>query len=301
MPSSCSYCGMREHNIRHCNHPTIGVHYRLLKNIFTGISIQQISGELKHMQFRQRLTRQFNVRELKALAVKYAGSQAYGNKGMFIESLWSHCCARVEVHVHDWIEVEHHAHIPQIPDQVPAYAQDLDGQEQEQQEQGPTLWVIDRTPTPSIIYNNNNDTIYTNYTHLRPSELIRLIREQISHYNYQPAEDEFIPFANTNPVRNLEEEFAAEVIKFDIVPLMKYETSEDIETASECAICYEPTKLVDTVVLNCNHQFCKTCIKHTLMKHRQMCGPSCALCREPMSTFTVTNPDTYNAIAEHCK
>ena len=299
MPSCCSYCGMRDHNIRHCPHPFIGVHYTRLKNIFTGISIQQMSGELKHMQFNHRLMQQFTVRELKAVAVKYAGSQAYGNKTMFIESLWSHCCAHVEVHIHEWIEVEHHSQIviPQIPDQVPAYAQDLEGQEQEQQEQGPTLWIIDRTPTP--IQDNIN---YNNYAHLRPSQLIRLIREQVTnYYNYQPAEDEYIPFTNANPVRNLEEEFAAEVRKFDIVPLMECETSEDVETASECAICYEPTKLVDTVVLNCNHQFCKTCIKHTLMKHRQICGPSCALCREPMSTFTVTNPDTYNAIAEHCK
>jgi len=300
MPSSCSYCGMRDHNIRHCAHPFIGIHYRRLKNIFTGISIQQISSELKHMQFKQRLMQQFNVRELKAVAVKYAGSQAYGNKGMFIESLWSHCCAHIEVHVHEWIEVEHHSQIviPQIPDQVPAYAQDLEGQEQEQEEQGPTLWVIDRTPSPI----HNNIINYNNYAHIRPSQLIRLIREQVNnHYNYQPAEDEYIPFTNAGAVRNLEEELSAEVLKFDIVPLMICETSEDLETTSECVICYEPTKLVDVVVLNCNHQFCQTCIKQTLMKHRKICGPSCALCRQPMSTFTVKNPDTYNAIAEHCK
>jgi hypothetical protein len=92
------------------------------------------------------------------------------------------------------------------------------------------------------------------------------------------------------------------VKKYFINPvLMVQESDEELDKTLECAICYEEIKLLNTVTLNCGHQFCHSCIKNTLQSHqRHYCSPSCALCRETMTTFVMKNEEIIEAVSVHC-
>ena len=259
MPNSCSFCGETSHNIRGCRHPHIDVYYNRIKIIFMNLHSQLINNEQRKIQFTSRLNQRFNVRELKAVAVKYIGIQAYLTKAEFIEKLWFYYL----VHIHVLPE-------NQQPDLE-------DGQDT-------IIWMIDRTPTPMDV-----NWIQAGLTARMQGY------EQITHY--QSAEDEFIPF-----VTNLLPEFEAEAKKFNIVPLLLcMESKEELEAVSECAICYESTKLEDSVILNCEHQFCHGCVKQTLATCSSRKKPTCALCREPMEIFIVKNQNTYDCVSELCQ
>jgi len=108
-------------------------------------------------------------------------------------------------------------------------------------------------------------------------------------------------------IRNLYQEFTdnIEIKKYPIYTIfMCLETSRELMQITECAICFEDFKLIDTVTLNCNHKFCTSCIKLTLQKYKKqdtgLDVPCCALCREPMKCFEVKSAETYEMINEHC-
>jgi len=227
--------------------------------------------------------RRYTSPELKAIGVKYLQLGTRVAKQVICESLWRHLPTVVIVgEQSQWVAVQHLPlpGLPAVPDNIPAFAQDLE-------EVGEYItWVIDRTPTDWS------------------DDLIEMINEYNNNYNnYHSAADEFLQFSNEPFVpRNLDQELAEEENKYPIIPMMLcMETREELEIASECAICYDSTKLVDAIILNCKHQFCETCIKQTLISHNKSCSPSCALCREPMTSFIVKNPDTYNSVLEHCR
>jgi hypothetical protein len=114
-------------------------------------------------------------------------------------------------------------------------------------------------------------------------------------------DQDFIPFEP----RNLYQDFVRvgnQPKKYNILPSISVtETCEELAKCEDCSICYEETKLADTVTINCGHKFCGTCIKSTLTNHSNIyAGPSCALCRTQMSSFVVKNPEIYNLVLEHC-
>jgi hypothetical protein len=287
MPNSCSFCGDFSHNIRRCNNPYIDRFQNRIKRIFMNLLAQPLNNDQRKIQFTSRLNQQFNVRELKAVAVKYIGIQSNRTKAVFIEKLWFYYL----VHIH------------LLPENQQPYI--AEGQD-------PIIWMIDRTPipipfptpTPPISITTpipstpptptptptplNNNWIQTGI----PSRMQAY--DQIT--NYQPVADEFIPF-----VSNLLPPFEAETRKFNIVPLLLcMETKEELETASECAICFESTKLEDSVILNCRHSFCNDCVKQTLATCNRRKNPTCALCREPMEIFIVKNQNIYDSVSELC-
>ena len=253
MPNTCSFCGDLSHNIRRCNHPHINVNYNNIKIIFMDLLTQPLNNVQRKIQFTSCLSQRFNVRELKAVAVKYIRIQAFLTKAAFIEKLWFYFL----VHIH-----------PANPEEV------------EEEEENPVFWVIDRTPNPIQL-----DLIET-FRHL-----------EYNNNQYESAADEFIPFLPNN----LLPQFEAESKKFDIIPLLFCkETKEELEILSECSICYETTKLEESVILNCDHKFCHECVKKTLIKCSSRNKPSCALCREPMAVFIIKNQNIYESVSELC-
>jgi hypothetical protein len=85
-----------------------------------------------------------------------------------------------------------------------------------------------------------------------------------------------------------------------IMPI--YDLSDDTEedTVEECAICFDNINSSDRVILNCNHQFCGVCINDYIKKYHNEIELSCALCRTKITTVSVKNAETYNAIFAHC-
>ena len=95
----------------------------------------------------------------------------------------------------------------------------------------------------------------------------------------------------------------SQVKKYNIRPMLVLDRVEEgvEEGVEECAICYENTKCMDLVKLNCEHKFCGDCINRSLKAHNNMyCGPTCALCRTKMVSFSVKTLDIYNLVSEYC-
>jgi hypothetical protein len=67
-------------------------------------------------------------------------------------------------------------------------------------------------------------------------------------------------------------------------------TEENIKLANiECNICYEPKCNTEFIKLNCNHEFCKECIKNILKTCHMFSDPCCAYCRKQITTITYKN------------
>jgi len=62
---------------------------------------------------------------------------------------------------------------------------------------------------------------------------------------------------------------------------------EDCDTNDECPICYENLKNESFVRLNCDHTYCKSCIKECIDKKVF----NCSMCRVPMITVYTKKPD----------
>ena len=59
-------------------------------------------------------------------------------------------------------------------------------------------------------------------------------------------------------------------------------------------------KLENIVKLNCNHQFCCSCIVSVLETNNVDKVPICALCRADITTIEVNSGDNYNVISGFC-
>ena len=133
-----------------------------------------------------------------------------------------------------------------------------------------------------------------------------LLSSMQTNNQWSPWNGDFLQFnpSDFSVIRNLSHEFDAVQTykKYPISPIILCtESIECLCLEEECGICWEPTKLINTITLGCNHKFCETCIKSTLEKHsNNNLVPSCALCREPMKNFTIKNPETFENISQYC-
>jgi hypothetical protein len=234
---------------------------RIYVDIFTNVGTTRAK-----QTFINNILRRFNLNDLKAVGLRYTTTvRGNNNKTQFATALWDHFSENMNIdnYLHSrWLQVFH-------PERE---------QEQEQ------TWTIDRTPQQVPI----------------PLPIPLPLPLPIYDLNtYVPASDEFIPFP-----RILEHEFDEVVTtkKYYISTVLScQETDEELEKTHECSICYEHVKLLDTVTLNCNHNFCYTCIHTICQTNQTRSTPCCALCREPMTTFVVKHDELFETISEHCR
>jgi len=83
--------------------------------------------------------------------------------------------------------------------------------------------------------------------------------------------------------------------KFSIQCEMNKVESEDI---CDCNICFDSFNVTNFVKLNCNHEFCKECIKNTLKTCNRLIDPKCAFCRAPITKFIFKNVDIQSDFSE---
>lgn len=76
--------------------------------------------------------------------------------------------------------------------------------------------------------------------------------------------------------------------------------AEDTATECDCPLCFEPVTATDSIVTNCKHSFCGTCINGyaTAIKHNTK-KPNCPMCRTNLTTFTIGNQKVYEETREH--
>jgi len=73
--------------------------------------------------------------------------------------------------------------------------------------------------------------------------------------------------------------------KFTIETQVVVEESK-LEPACECNICYNSTENAEFIRFNCNHDFCKECVKGILKACNTPEGPKCAFCRSQITCMT---------------
>jgi hypothetical protein len=312
MPISCSYCNQEGHNIRRCNSPNILRQFNLTKLYYIEIMRLGLNEEAAGNLFKRQIGSRFSLKDIKAIAAQYANSITSLRKRLLVSNIWLHLHQTMHVDPPmepEWLEIRR---LPTVPDPIPAYAQDLAEPEPEEPE---VTWYIDRNPGPipaHLTYIErplDRTPIRESMDILAERLALRSLTESLQIIHRYPSPllarmlppDDFIPFEP----RNLNEDFArvaTQPTKYNIMPsLSVIETSEELEKCEDCAICLEEKKIADTVTINCGHKFCGTCITSTLKMHKNIyAGPSCALCRAPMSSFVVKNPEIYNLVSEHC-
>ena len=307
---SCSYCRCQGHNVRLCNDPTITAHYNNIKGIY--ISIRRLSSSVftNKTRFNDSISR-YTVSVLKAVVAKFVGGSISLSKKDLIHRLWGKLFVTIiEIGLEDeWIE---RVTLPNIPDVIPAYAQDLAINHFEMNdfevvtEFGP--FNAFGSVGPSSDQRLGSDQRIGSGT--RVFEILRNARasrnSQIS--AIRDFLQDYVAFGS----RNLDEEFGRNLdSEFERINIPKKynistcisvtETAEELDKCEDCSICFEETKLLDTVTINCGHKFCGTCITNTLKMYNTMAaGPACAFCRSQMTSFTVKNLEIYSLVSEHC-
>ena len=247
--SCCSFCRDGSHNIRGCNHHSIGELYNKFNILFTYACMFEQSEEITRNMFVNTMCRSFTIRELKVVAVRFAGARTDQTKLNFAFFIW-----------------QYFFNIATVALQTQGVNPDIAQQEQ-------------------VRYFNQV---------LADVEGVLLPHQQP--VADADETDDFIPI-NLNPAFDAA---ATPVKKYHINPILFCsETDEELEEVSECAVCYDSVKLLDSVTLNCDHQFCGGCIKNLcqIVQKRHL---NCPLCREQICSFIVKSDELLDSVAENC-
>jgi hypothetical protein len=306
MPIHCSYCRNQGHNITKCDSPNIETLYNRIKQDYNDISIQGITNErTKKNTFMYTLCHNYDLTLLKAVYCRYASRSIAGtSKKLITEHIWVHFQNEVLENMSESSQWLDSRSLPTTADVVPHYAQDIleepeSEEEEEEDENNNVMWSIDRTPSVEEITPPSTPLISSSASELR---LRRGVTELFIPFTLTPRilDDEFDNVINYMSETHIQTQ--THVKKYNIAPTLSViETNGVLEQCQDCAICYENTKVVDTVTLNCGHNFCGPCVKGTLNAHNNMYAePACALCRAPMTHFITKSTDIYNLVSEHC-
>ena len=87
-----------------------------------------------------------------------------------------------------------------------------------------------------------------------------------------------------------------EKIKFNITTNL-INSDENLEEKCECGICYDSCEKINFIKLNCEHEFCKDCIKKSLQNERKQ-TLSCAFCRTDVSNFEIRDLSIKDELSE---
>jgi hypothetical protein len=79
---------------------------------------------------------------------------------------------------------------------------------------------------------------------------------------------------------------------FNIPSVIENNENVDIDAATECNICFNEKQLKNFVKFGCDHEFCKDCVKQTLINDRRE-TPCCPYCRSEISVFKLRTNDIH--------
>jgi hypothetical protein len=89
-------------------------------------------------------------------------------------------------------------------------------------------------------------------------------------------------------------------VYFKDISLVHDINNTDTTTSCDCPLCFEPITATDSIVTNCKHSFCGSCINGyaNAIKHNTK-KPNCPMCRADITTFTIGNQTVYEKTREH--
>ena len=263
----CSNCGCQDHNIRLCNDPTITTCYYEITRIYFRTRRSNFGAQF--IYFYDSVS-QYTLKKLKAVVAKFVGGNFQLPKRLLINCLWTHYSSNL----HD-TELVERVTLPNIPDVIPSYAQD------------------------QAINNGPGSVVQRSVLRTSLFEILRDARARFLNTN-APQVIEISSVLEDYVAFHSEKNKIAK--KYNISTRISVtETTDELEKCEDCPICFEETKLLDTVTINCGHKFCGTCITNTLKMYNNMSAdPDCAFCRRQMTSFVVKNPEIYSLVSEHC-
>ena len=84
-------------------------------------------------------------------------------------------------------------------------------------------------------------------------------------------------------------------------PLLISETANELQKEMFCAICLDFHKKINSLITNCQHEFCKKCVCDYLdseyLKNGN-CVPTCAMCRTIITTLETKDVELYDELYE---
>lgn len=144
-----------------------------------------------------------------------------------------------------------------------------------------TIYIFELT-------NNNDD--YINYQ--PPNVNIPVVLDNVTARHMSQILESLLILQNVRKEQN---------VKFNINIVDEIsDCNEDNECDKECSICYDTKLKKDFVKLDCNHQFCGTCITNIFQKHslENIDVPKCALCRSNISTIKCQSENIKNDLTQ---
>jgi hypothetical protein len=67
-----------------------------------------------------------------------------------------------------------------------------------------------------------------------------------------------------------------------VVEVICLETSDELVAPFDCDICYESHPTIDKIIMNCQHNMCKTCAKQCFVSKQ-----NCPFCRQKVTIIEV--------------
>lgn len=96
-------------------------------------------------------------------------------------------------------------------------------------------------------------------------------------------------FVDVNVERERKFTIAREIKPNNTSKIEEQEKEKEKEKVCECNICYDIQESTNFVKLNCEHEFCKECLKNTLKTCSSYQQPNCAYCRTNINVLTYQN------------
>ena len=102
----------------------------------------------------------------------------------------------------------------------------------------------------------------------------------------------FVRNQENNPIQQQQEQQQSNLKKLNIEIVLDKNGTSECENF-DCAICLDTKSDKEgRIVLSCNHEFCGTCMNHSLNDYQSKTSlPACALCRGVIQKITVKNSE----------
>lgn len=297
----CSFCSIQGHNLTFCVNPMIGILFERIKVIYIDVLNSYSDSQAIELRFKEVLNRRMNLRDLRAVGVKFLNLSSRLSKENLINEFYNYYRGRISSSV---------SLFPSSPDPIPSFANDLEvsneilsesaSQVASTSQETPITWYTDRTPDASLILrfqvllmeqsirNNIYNEMIEYHNNIYHANILNSLRTNLlSEFNS----------VDSSPKFNIKIEYGEE-IELENKETEKVNEENDLK---ECGICWEQFSDKKLIKLNCAHEFCGDCVKGILKNHKNMIeNPRCALCRDQMCVLKIVRKEEYDLLSEHC-
>jgi hypothetical protein len=138
---------------------------------------------------------------------------------------------------------------------------------------------------------NRYETEFSNYlTSIRSRNTVReqMLEQQIAEIDVVRSYIAYLAYLNALILRE-------EIQQPTLTLTVETNEEENLDENCQCSICWDNKEKRQFAKLECNHEFCKDCMKRTIETRTNLC---CALCRSEITTIRLRTQEVRDEIAE---